>query len=88
MKIEALSGGERARLKLLLLKIERPTLLILDEPTNHLDVDGIEQLEHALVENNTTCLFVSHDRRFVKNVATCMGVIENGVLRIELVTQL
>jgi ATP-binding cassette subfamily F protein 3 len=69
-RVDILSGGERARLTFLLLKLSQPHLLILDEPTNHLDVVGIEQLEESLIESGSTIVFVSHDRRFVERVAT------------------
>jgi ATP-binding cassette subfamily F protein 3 len=68
--IATLSGGERARLTFLILKLMQPHLLILDEPTNHLDVEGIEQLEETLVTGESTVLLVSHDRRFLEHVAT------------------
>jgi ATPase subunit of ABC transporter with duplicated ATPase domains len=68
--VSSLSGGERARLTFLILTLSQPNLLVLDEPTNHLDVEGIEQLEHTLVEGEGSVLFVSHDRRFVERVAT------------------
>jgi ATPase subunit of ABC transporter with duplicated ATPase domains len=71
-----LSGGERARLRLLLLKLLAPSLLFLDEPTNHLDIGGIEALEHSLRAEGVSCIFVSHDRRFVEAVATRELVIE------------
>jgi ATP-binding cassette subfamily F protein 3 len=69
-RIESLSGGERARLTFMILKLQRPHLLVLDEPTNHLDISGIEQLEQSLMEGGSTVIFVSHDRRFVERVAT------------------
>jgi ATPase subunit of ABC transporter with duplicated ATPase domains len=53
----------------MILKLQRPHLLVLDEPTNHLDIMGIEQLEHSLIESASTVIFVSHDRRFVERVA-------------------
>ena len=68
--ISTLSGGEKARLTFLLLKLIRPHLLILDEPTNHLDLEGIEQLEDSLTAGNNTVIFVSHDRTFLERVAT------------------
>lgn len=67
--VATLSGGERARLTFLILKLMQPHLLLLDEPTNHLDVEGIEQLEDTLIEGESTVLFVSHDRRFLERVA-------------------
>jgi ATPase subunit of ABC transporter with duplicated ATPase domains len=54
----------------MILKLQRPHLLVLDEPTNHLDIMGIEQLEHSLIESGSTVIFVSHDRRFVERVAS------------------
>lgn len=75
--VDTLSGGERARLTFLLLKLSQPHLLLLDEPTNHLDVVGIEQLEESLIEGDSTVIFVSHDRRFVKRVATRIYELES-----------
>lgn len=80
-KIETLSGGERARLQFLTVKISRPTFLILDEPTNHIDVQGIEMMEGDLLESPGTVMFVSHDRRFVETVATRFCLIHEGKLR-------
>lgn len=80
LKIAVLSGGEKARLCMLLMKLTTPSLLILDEPTNHLDVQGIEQLEEDLLASSATCILVSHDRRFVRRVATRVARIENGVM--------
>ena len=80
-KVEILSGGERARLQFLTLKIKRPGLLLLDEPTNHIDVQGIEDLESELLESPGACIFVSHDRRFVNTVANRFFLISDGVLR-------
>lgn len=78
--IGVLSGGEKARLCMLLLKLSQAHLLVLDEPTNHLDVQGIEQLERDLLASDATCLFVSHDRRFVRSVANRIVEIVNGKL--------
>jgi ATPase subunit of ABC transporter with duplicated ATPase domains len=79
-QIKSLSGGERARLLFLLLKFEQPNLLILDEPTNHLDVDGRERLEDEILTRELTAVMVSHDRRFVDDVANRFFVIEKGRL--------
>ena len=65
-----LSGGERARVALLILILKKPNLLILDEPTNHLDFNSREVLEDALREYDGTVLCVSHDRYFVNRIAT------------------
>ena len=69
-KIEVLSGGEKARLTFAKLMLEKSDLLILDEPTNHLDAPSREVLEDALCEYDGTVLCVSHDRYFVKKLAT------------------
>jgi ATP-binding cassette subfamily F protein 3 len=69
-EIGTLSGGERARMALALMTLARANLLILDEPTNHLDVENIEALEDALEEYEGSVLLVSHDRAFLREVAT------------------
>lgn len=69
-EIQTLSGGERARMALALMTLARANLLVLDEPTNHLDVENIEVLEDALDEYEGTVLLVSHDRAFLREVAT------------------
>lgn len=69
-KIKHLSGGEKGRLNILRITIEKNNVLILDEPTNNLDIYLIESLEKALEKFEGTIVFVSHDREFVDNVAT------------------
>jgi ATPase subunit of ABC transporter with duplicated ATPase domains len=78
LKVSALSGGERARLQLLILQETQHSFLLLDEPTSHLDIMGVEDLEVQLVDSGATCLFTSHDRRFIENVANRILLVRNG----------
>ncbi len=73
-KMGQLSGGERVRLALCKMFQTRPNLLILDEPTNHMDIIGKEALERMLAAFSGTVLFVSHDRYFIRQIAT--GILE------------
>jgi len=74
--ISVLSGGQKSRLAMLLLRLLNPNFYILDEPTNHLDIEGQEALEYELLEHDATALLVSHDRTFVRNVGTRFWQIE------------
>lgn len=74
--LSRLSGGQRARLAMLLLRLARPNFYLLDEPTNHLDIEGQDMLEQELIEHGAACLMVSHDRAFVRAVATGIWVID------------
>ncbi len=67
-KIAALSGGQKARLAMLILRLQQPNFYLLDEPTNHLDIEGQEALEEELIAHGAACLLVSHDRSFLRNV--------------------
>lgn len=69
-KVSALSGGQKARLAMLVLRLSQPNFYLLDEPTNHLDIEGQEALESEIVDREATCLIVSHDRSFVRSVGT------------------
>jgi ATPase subunit of ABC transporter with duplicated ATPase domains len=69
-KLEALSGGEAARLMFARQAVEKPNVLVLDEPTNHLDLEAIEALVRAIKDYDGTLIFVSHDRWFVNELAT------------------
>jgi len=80
-RINVLSGGERARLMFLRLRLNRPNFLIMDEPTNHIDIDGKEELEEQLITADATMLMTSHDRRFIDNLANRFLLIENGRLQ-------
>ena len=75
-----LSGGEKARLSLLCLFLEKPNFLILDEPTNHLDIPTREIMEDAIQAFGGTCLVVSHDRYFLDKVADRILELEDGKL--------
>lgn len=75
-----LSGGEKARLSLLCLFLEKPNFLILDEPTNHLDIPTREIMEDAIEAFGGTCLVVSHDRYFLDKVANRILELDHGKL--------
>ncbi len=77
-QIKLLSGGERARVRLAQLLLDKPNVFLLDEPTNHLDVDSCTALETTLQQFPGTVMCVSHDRYFLDKVATRLLVIENA----------
>ena len=74
--VEVLSGGERARLRLAQLLLEKPNVLILDEPTNHLDIDSCRALENAVKQFDGTVITVSHDRYFLQQTTTRMWEVD------------
>ncbi|MDQ0155701.1 Vga family ABC-F type ribosomal protection protein [Robertmurraya andreesenii] len=76
-KVGVLSGGERVKVALAKLFVSDINTLILDEPTNFLDIEAVEALESLLLEYSGTILFVSHDRRFISNIATRILIIED-----------
>jgi ATPase subunit of ABC transporter with duplicated ATPase domains len=80
-KVGVLSGGEKARIMFLIIKLNQPNFLILDEPTNHIDIQGKEELEEQILETNATILITSHDRRFVDNIAERFVLISDGQLK-------
>jgi ATP-binding cassette subfamily F protein 3 len=76
--VNALSGGEKVRLALCKILKRRPNFLVLDEPTNHMDIISKETLEKMLIEYTGTLLFVSHDRYFIKQIASAVLVFDEG----------
>lgn len=82
--VNMLSGGEKVRLALCKILKTRPNVLVLDEPTNHMDIVGKETLESMLKDYKGTLIFVSHDRYFVKKVATQLLVFEDGTTNLYL----
>lgn len=77
-EIAVLSGGEKARLCLASILLQKNHVLLLDEPTNHLDFETVEALAHALSKSNTTVIFVSHNRTFVETLANGIIEVKNG----------
>ena len=80
-KVRSLSGGERNRLSLAEIVVSGANLLLLDEPTNNLDIPAREALEDALLEYRGTMLFISHDRYFLRKLATRVVDLEGRKLR-------
>ncbi len=76
--VTTLSGGERRRVALARLLLEKPDMLLLDEPTNHLDAESVAWLEHFLAEYPGTVLMVTHDRYFLDNVTSWILELDRG----------
>ena len=80
LKVKNLSGGQKKRLSLAIILINKPDFLILDEPTNHLDLEMIEWLEDYFAKENLTLFIVTHDRFFLERVCNEILELENGKL--------
>ncbi len=80
-QISKLSMGEKSRLNLLKVLIEKPNLLLLDEPTNHLDIDAREIIEKAFLNYDGAMLAISHDRYFIQKIAQRMLKVSNGTIK-------
>ncbi|RRJ88555.1 ABC transporter ATP-binding protein [Paenimyroides tangerinum] len=78
LKVKNLSGGQKKRLALAIILINKPDLLILDEPTNHLDLEMIEWLESYFAKENITLFMVTHDRFFLERVCNEIIELDNG----------
>ena len=76
-----LSPGQKARLGLLALRLTEPNFYLMDEPTNHVDIAGQERLELEILAHKATCVIVSHDRSFMRAIATRYLLIQDGAVR-------
>ena len=77
----AASGGRKRQALLARALVAEPDILLLDEPTNHLDVDAVEWMEQFLIDRGTTLVFVTHDRTFLRRLATRIVDLDRGALR-------
>jgi ATP-binding cassette subfamily F protein 3 len=81
-KVGALSGGERSRVALARLTLQRANVLLLDEPTNHLDIGARQAMESVLRAYPGSLIFVSHDRYFINALANQVWAVEDGIIRL------
>lgn len=79
LQVDVLSGGEKARLALAKFMLTQGTFLVLDEPTNHLDIPSKEMLEEALVKFEGSVIVVSHDRYFLRKIATRVVTVSASI---------
>jgi ATP-binding cassette subfamily F protein uup len=79
--LETLSAGSKRRVLLAAALVREPDVLILDEPTNHLDIEAIDHLEESLLRRGGTLVFVTHDREFLRHVATRILDLDRGTIR-------
>ena len=82
LSVKTLSGGESRRAALVRVLASEPDILLLDEPTNHLDLPTIEWLEQYLLQQNSSLILISHDRKFLENVASSVLWIDRGNTRL------
>lgn len=80
-KISSLSGGQKKSVALAQAWVQKPDILLLDEPTNHLDIDAIIWLENLLQSFSGSIIVITHDRRFLDNIATRIVELDRGTLR-------
>jgi ATP-binding cassette subfamily F protein uup len=80
-EVATMSGGQKRRVLLARALVQQPGLLLLDEPTNHLDISAIAWLEQQLLEYNGALLFVTHDRAFLRRLATRIVDLDRGELK-------
>ena len=80
LRFDELSGGRRRRVLLARALVDEPDLLLLDEPTNHLDIDSVDRLERLLLSYRGTVLFITHDRAFLRRLATRILELDRGQL--------